>query len=120
MWRVLIFALSLNACASVERSTPSPAVEREGIKSVIARHLPEFEPCYLKAIDEYPGARGKIVARWLVSDTGAPLSVSIKSADPSLKAAEDCVLSVIGKQTFPSSKPGEELEVIYPFYFSEN
>jgi hypothetical protein len=113
-----VLAFSFTGCVS------KPALDdnetRKGVYSAVGAHMKEFERCYLKAIDESPGARGKLVANWQVNDLGFPLFVNIKESDPSLKAAEACVVSILSLMRFPKAPASEEIDIIYPFYFSEN
>lgn len=97
-----------------------PQADREGIRNVVRSHLKDFEPCYRSAIENRPGARGKMTVVWQVNDAGVPGDVSIKEVDPSLTGASDCVMERIRKMRFPKPPEGEEVIVTYPFYFSEN
>lgn len=109
----------LGATSGAETNLESKT-DRFGIRAVIGQNMTFFERCYLAAIEAYPGARGKIVAQWIVNDQGATSSIIIKEIDPSLKGADTCVINVLRSLTFSKLPPGEEIEVFYPFYFSEN
>ena len=119
-----LFAATLVTAVLTSSCVSKPAVDtaevRKGIYASVSAHMKDFESCYLKAIDASPGARGKLVANWQVNDFGLPLFVTVKESDPSLKAAEPCVVAVLTFMTFPKAPKGEEIDVIYPFYFSEN
>jgi len=113
------------ACASSAKSengtnfeTPHEAMEQ--IRAVIGGNLGKITPCYEKAIDERPGAAGKMVVQWNLSRDGIPTSVAVKASHESLKGAEECVLNEVRKFRFAIRDSDETLDIIYPFFFSEN
>jgi hypothetical protein len=113
------------ACASSTKSEngASPETPRESIeqiRAVIGANLRRFAPCYERAIDERPGAAGRMVVQWSLSRDGIPTDVAIKESHESLKGAEECVLAEVRKFRFDSRDSDEILEIIYPFFFSEN
>lgn len=118
-----IAALALASCATGPARESEPTDEHavsEGIRREIGSRLGQFEPCYGLAIDAYPGAAGKMVVRFLLRADGTVTEAEVKSAHPSLEAGEDCVLAHVRELRFPARPGGEEIEVIYPFFFTEN
>lgn len=90
------------------------------IRGVIGARLLNIRSCYEKAIEARPGAAGKMVVRWQLGSDGVPSDVMIKYNDATLKDAEECVLAEVRALRFKARVGGEILDIIYPFYFSEN
>lgn len=116
----LLSILFLEACAS-RSVTYEPQADREGIRQVIRRGLPSVSKCYERAIDERPGAEGKVVMNWDIGPDGRATNVTVKEAGPKIEMIGPCLANLIGSWKFP--KPNKEelhVNVSYPFIFSEN
>ncbi len=118
-------AFFCGACASAPQNAKQNdlGAQRENmeqIRLVIGANLSKITPCYEKAIDERPGAAGRMVVQWNLGRDGAPADVAIRESHESLRAAENCVLSEVRQLRFPPRDSDETLEIIYPFFFSEN
>ena len=116
---LLLGLLGLTGCSIA--SVSDPKVDRDSIRSVVREHFGEVEKCYLKAIEERPGASGKVVVTWEINPEGAVVSKAIKEADPKITAIEPCLLTTIQGWSFPKlDKDSGTVSVNYPFFFSEN
>jgi len=112
------FFLSLIACQSV---TYEPQADRQGIKEVVGTHFHEVENCYLKAIEDRPGASGKVLVSWDIEPDGHVSKARVISAGAKIAGIGDCLITAITAWTFPRlSKEELTVTVNYPFYFSEN
>ena len=121
---ILLFCFAMlavfsGACTSVQFGEGAEA-DRQGIREVVRRHLPELQPCYEHAIEERPGAEGKIVFEWSLGPDGRISNLSVKEADPKITGVSDCVSAKLQSWEFPKPEKGEAVSVTYPFYFSEN
>ena len=113
---VLIFNISCS-------TTPvyDPQTDREGIKRVIQSHHSELQACYERAIDERPGAEGKVVMSWVIEPDGRVSKIETKEAGAKIAMIAPCLSKAIAKWRFPKLAEGElQVDVSYPFFFSEN
>jgi hypothetical protein len=126
---LLVFALALTGCLTVGRAGDPSATGsatgadedfRESVRQTMSRHLADFEPCYEKAIEGYPGAAGKLVVRLTVSAAGNVEQAEIESSHKSLKAGEDCILERARTLKFLKRESQESIDILYPLVFSEN
>lgn len=115
-----VFVGGLSACVTQPTAPSDVGAESEDIRREIGSHLSEIQPCYELAIDAVPGAAGKMLVRFLIVSDGSVRDAEVRANHPTLKAAEECVLNQVRAMRFtPRSEEGE-LEILYPFYFTEN
>lgn len=121
--RLLVTGLLLTcllSCAS-RPSVYEPQSDREQIRLVVRQNLDQVRECYLRAIEERPGAEGRIVMTWEIRPDGSVANVGVKESGPKIAVIGPCLTELIGKWRFPNLNSDEALvEVSYPFYFSEN
>jgi hypothetical protein len=90
------------------------SLDKELIRRVIKRAMPEIRRCYERALAIDPGLSGKLVVTFEITPAG---EVGGRWASPGLSAWLDrCVLDQIGRLSFPSPGAGR-IEVSYPFMF---
>jgi hypothetical protein len=105
---------------STLKNVYQPEADRQGIREIVRTHLPELQPCYERAIEERPGAEGKIVFEWNLGPDGKISNLVVKEADPKIVGVIDCVSAKLRSWPFPKPENDEFVSVTYPFYFSEN
>jgi hypothetical protein len=114
----VLFGLS-TGCSTL-KNVYQPEADRQGIREIVRIHLPELQPCYERAIEERPGAEGKIIFEWNLGPDGKISNLVVKEADPKIVGVIDCVSAMLRSWPFPKPENDEFVSVTYPFYFSEN
>ena len=94
--------------------------DRESIREIVRQRIPELEVCYEQAIDQMPGAEGKLTLDWDLVADGTVENLKVAKADKKIQGAVPCVLAKVKTWRFPKPPEGEVMAVTYPFCFSEN
>ncbi len=118
----LASALS-SGCATTATTATSGVyqqeLDRDSIRNVVREHFRAVSTCYEGAIDERPGAMGKVMAEWDITPDGNVLNAHLNEVDPSLEAIRPCLVGEISKWKFASSTAKDVTTVKYPFIFDE-
>ena len=122
---ILSFCLmGITACASGDKKYAQGEYEgvadRDSIREIVGRRLPELQVCYEQAIDQMPGAEGKLTLDWDLVADGTVENLKVAKADKKIQGAVPCVLAKVKTWRFPRPPEGEVMAVTYPFCFSEN
>lgn len=91
-------------------------IDEGTVRRVALRHMAAIKYCYEKALIRDPNAKGKIVVRITIGQTGRVVEADIESS--TIKDAEmlSCILRMVRRWRFPNPKGGEVV-VTYPFVF---
>jgi hypothetical protein len=97
-------------------------VDRELIRRVVRSHVGELLACYeaelLRARHGGVESTGKLVAKWVVGEDGAPTSVQFLATLPGAgQPFTTCVSDAILAWRFPRPKGGGVAVITYPFVF---
>lgn len=112
--------LIVAGCATSAHSGVYQAeLDRDSIRVVVREHFRAVSTCYEGAIDERPGAMGKVMAEWDITPDGAVQSAHLTEVDPSLESIRTCLVAEISKWKFPASTAKDVTTVKYPFIFDE-
>jgi len=120
---MLIVTLTLmvtGVTGCVSKSVYESQADREGIRETVRLHLREVRDCYEKAIDERPGAEGKVVLEFDIGVDGRATAVRVKDAGPKITHIAPCLSERLKSWQFPAPLSNEIVTVAYPFFFSEN
>ena len=109
--------LTFSGCAS--KSVYEPELGRDTIREVVHQNIRAVSRCYEDAIDERPGAMGKVLAIWDITPEGKVQNVQLTDVDPTLEAIRPCLTAEISKWKFPTSTAKDITNVRYPFMFDE-
>ena len=103
-------------------SGPSRDPERykPEIAEVMRSHIPQFQKCYYAMIEKRPGAHGKVIVEFVINSEGRATDVRFKEIHPSLVDGGECILENLRSFQFKKPPSGLDIEVSYPFFFSEN
>jgi hypothetical protein len=107
------------ASSGVYQGEYQAELDRDSIRQVVRQHFRAVSKCYEGAIDERPGAMGKVMAEWDIAPDGAVSNAHLNEVDPSLEALRPCLVSEISKWKFPASTAKDVTTVKYPFIFDE-
>lgn len=88
-------------------------IERE-----VQRHLPALASCFEELWEERPHATGTLVLRLLVLPSGAVEEAVVHRREPTMQAAEACVLRVAERLRFPARWEGGRSALTYPLVLS--
>ncbi len=105
--------------SGVELGHPEPrgALAAEVIRRVVSRHRAEIRFCYEQALQSRPDLEGRVVARFVISPTGAVTS-SMASGSLGHPGVEQCVAQAVRRWSFPAPEDGGVVTVSYPFLFT--
>lgn len=95
-----------------------PAITSHEIAMVVRANRYRLQECYLKALKEKPGLKGKFTACFLLTDAGS--QVRISESTLGYQPFESCAREALEKFRFPPLryKIGQQVKVNYPFVFS--
>jgi hypothetical protein len=117
----LSFLLLASSCATGPGGGAEPSLTPETIRLVIRSHFSSISGCYERAIDERPGAEGKVVLEWDIDAAGSVQNPRLAEAGEKIRMAVPCLLDLAQSWRFPKPAPGQGVVAVrYPFYFSEN
>jgi hypothetical protein len=124
--RLLLLPLPLLLVLTSSCATgPGPGAQQplapETIRLVIRSHFSAISGCYERAIDERPGAEGKLVLEWEINAGGEVENPRLAEAGEKIRMAAPCLLDLAKDWRFPRPAPDQGVVTVrYPFYFSEN
>lgn len=88
--------------------------DRELIRRVIRRHLPEVKYCYERELTRNQSLAGRVQVRFLIGATGAVQFSGLQSSDLGNPVTEQCIVSAVKRWEFPKPPHGV-VDVTYPF-----
>ncbi|MBC7172113.1 MAG: AgmX/PglI C-terminal domain-containing protein, partial [Polyangiaceae bacterium] len=100
----------------VRHGTPERrgALAADVIRRVVSRHRAEIRFCYEQGLQRRPDLAGRVVARFIISPTGA-VTTSVASGDLGDASVEQCVAQAVRRWSFPAPEDGGVVSVSYPF-----
>lgn len=87
------------------------------VRKWMRRHSKELRRCYESALAGNPNARGRIILRFTISETGALTGVSVTRSTFARRDVATCAVDVVRGWRTPF-RPAEPVEVEYPLSFS--
>ncbi len=112
--------LFLAACSSAPPTKVSEAqIDKDGVRSVIREHLPQFKACYMEATAKNPQLAGKVAVLFQVSDRGRISKAEVVEKKSTLIDSElsACMVKEFKTLKLPASPEGTFVQVTYPFLF---
>ncbi len=105
--------------AGVDLGRPEPrgSLSAEVIRRVVTRHRSEIRFCYEQALQSRPDLEGRVMARFIISPTGAVTS-SMATGSIGHHGVEQCVAQAVRRWSFPAPEDGGVVTVNYPFVFT--
>lgn len=130
MIRFLVLLLLLVQCTTPEKtdSTPPPEkveskVDRTEIRKTIASHKKYMSHCYGKALVSKNGAKlaGTVFVHFKIGPDGKALNPKMIPEKSTLQneSLNQCLFAGITSWDFPVHPDGLDLDIRYPFQFSE-
>jgi hypothetical protein len=99
--------------------TISPAevkgsLDKELIRRVIRRHLPEVKFCYERELTRNNTLEGRVQIHFIIGTTGAVTASMVQSSTLQNSTAEQCIAGAVRRWEFPKPQFGI-VDVSYPF-----
>jgi hypothetical protein len=129
---ILAFILLLTGCATSapqrEGALPPPQDRispetRKQIRQAIVSHHKYMAYCYRQALTSQGGAhlKGKTVVHFVVGPDGKARNPKVVPEESSLQSPRltECLFEGITSWDFPVHPKGEDMDIIFPFAFSE-
>ena len=92
--------------------------DRKTLAPFILRHSAEVRRCYeTHGLASNPALTGKVIFRWLISETGRVAWSGVQESSLGSEAVEACMGNSICAWTFPPSPGGGPTIVNFPFAF---
>ncbi len=88
------------------------------IEAEVGRHLPGLSTCFGELWEERPHAAGTLVLRLTLGESGLVEGAEVLRREPTMQAAEACLLRVAGRLRFPSRWGAGRTVMSYPLVFS--
>jgi pSer/pThr/pTyr-binding forkhead associated (FHA) protein/outer membrane biosynthesis protein TonB len=101
-------------------ATFSGSIDREAIRRVIQANNRMIRTCYERQLNRSPDLFGKLVLSWVIGPHGVVLSAKVRSDGLGNSEVSDCILSRLKTWRFPEPPNNQEVEVDYPFMFSNS
>ena len=95
----------------------SKDVDRSALQSFVRGRSDSIRACYERELQRNPGLKGKLVARFTITPTGAARDVGIEEDTLANPEVASCITSLIAGWTFPFT-PDQDVPVAYPFLLS--
>jgi hypothetical protein len=98
----------------------STRLHRNIIRRVIRRRTNQVKYCYQKVLMKHPKAKGRLVARFIISGSGRVSNAYIAQSTFKVGRAQiaACISREILRWRFPKPKGGGKVVVSYPFVFT--
>lgn len=100
------------------QSVAPPRREFAEIQAEVRRHLPALASCLEELWEERPHAAGTLMLRLTIAEHGGIDDATVLRHEPSLRAAEECLLRVAGRWRFPARWGGGRTVMSYPLILS--
>ncbi|MFN7144102.1 MAG: TonB family protein [Myxococcota bacterium] len=93
------------------------ALDKSLLDGVVRANLGALETCYARARESAPDTTGRIAVKFVVDETGAVSSTTVKSTTTNHQALDACVVSAFYQWPFPAPKGGGIVIATYPIDF---
>jgi len=93
------------------------ALDREIIRRIVRRHLPEVAFCYEKELVRQPSLSGRVALRFTIAPSGKVVAALIDSSTLGDLRVEECLLLAVRRWDFPKPQGGGIVIATYPFQF---
>ena len=112
---------SLPTSTPSEEDKPAGTLSRESVKAGIKSVTPVFRACYQSALEDFPGAGGKVILDFDITAEDGRGKVSMSEVDDKKTTLfdnklHDCMQETLAEVTF-DSPDGGTVHVKYPFVF---
>jgi hypothetical protein len=92
-------------------------LDKEVIRSIILRHVPEVKACYDAVAAGHPDAKGRLMVEFGITASGGVATSCLVSSELHDQYIERCVIDLPFSWTFPKPEGGGWVLVSYPFVF---
>jgi TonB family protein len=93
------------------------SLDKEIIRRVVRRHLPEVRFCYEQELPRAPTLAGRVAVNFTIAATGKVAAAVVQSSTLGNARAESCVVSAVRRWEFPQPQGGGIVIATYPFNF---
>jgi hypothetical protein len=108
-------ALKGNVQALNDKAEVKVAIDKDVIRRVIRRGMPNIKFCYEEALKNSPTLTGKVVVDFTIASDGKVTTSQITSGiQPEM---DGCVAQSIAQLYFPAFESGTTMKIVYPFTF---
>jgi TonB family protein len=97
--------------------TVKGSVDKEVVRGVVKKHLPEVKACYERELAEKPELEGRVVVRFTIGGEGRVVAAVLETSTLGTPRAENCMVAAVRGWEFPKPASGEAV-VSYPFAFA--
>ena len=96
-----------------------PGRRREDIQTIVMARRDEARACYEKGLKDHPGIEGDLTVKFVIDPAGVVSDASVDSGKSTINepGVGACIVDVIKKIKFASSKGGFETRANYPYNF---
>jgi hypothetical protein len=113
----LLRAPNLEEWGRAHPDVPKGSLSKSGIEEVIQRSTPAVRHCLERVLFGWPGARGKVVMRFVISGSGSVAASSIVANETGVRALGCCIVAQSAQWRFSVPEGGGFVVVEYPFVF---
>jgi hypothetical protein len=100
-------------------ASPAPSHDKQTLAPLILRHAAEVRRCYeAHGLPGNPALGGRVVFRWLISETGRVAWSGVQESSLGSEAVEACIGESLCNWTFPPTDGGGTTVVDFPFTFT--
>jgi len=93
------------------------SLDKEIIRRVVRRHLPEVRFCYEQELPRAPTLAGRVAVNFTIAASGKVAAAVVQSSTLGNARAESCVVSAVRRWEFPQPQGGGIVIATYPFNF---
>ncbi|MBI5481504.1 MAG: TonB family protein [Deltaproteobacteria bacterium] len=91
------------------------SLDKEIIRRVIRRHVPEVRFCYEQELLRSPRLQGRVTVQFVISATGRVMRSTVQSSTVGNSNVEQCIARAVQRWEFPTPAGGGIVIVNYPF-----
>ncbi|MCP4676456.1 MAG: TonB family protein [Deltaproteobacteria bacterium] len=78
----------------------------EVIRRIVRRHINEVKFCYERELSKHPELTGRVVVKFVISETGAVQAAAVLKTTINNPAVENCIIQAIKRWAFPTPAGG--------------
>jgi TonB family protein len=93
------------------------SLDKDIIRRVVRKHLPEVRFCYEQELPRAPTLAGRVAVNFTIAGTGRVAAALVQSSTLGNARAEGCVLDAVRRWEFPRPMGGGIVIATYPFNF---
>lgn len=90
------------------------------VRRVVRANLGQVRRCYERALEQAPGAEGRVTVRWVIGSDGAVLAAGVIDDTVGVASVGACVAGAVRRWQFPHPAGDGVVTVNYPFSFSRD